>query len=215
MWSFPEFFEHCDGYWSIERTYHTPSTGEVERSHTDYHVTPLTDGEKLPLLAVAGGQVVFDQALLRQNPALIPGFQITFETLSEKGERRAMGLKALFVSDTYLQKDDSSPLALPLAAAVGHDPEIIQGYYLRDHGYEEAGAIAGRFTYQPQRHCLEMTTYYQQSVAVDQMHFLDAATRLRTITTYRRPLLNEIPTEITLVGFGLEKRYKFAEAPQA
>lgn len=215
MWSFAEFFEHCDGYWTIERTYHTPSTGEVERSHTDYHVIALTDADKIPLLAISGGQVVWAQARLAQNPALIPGFQISFETFSEKGERRAMALKALFVPDTYLQQDNAPPLPLPLAAAVGNDPEIIRGYYLRDEGYQEAGAIAGRFTYQPHGHCLEMTTYYQQSVAVDQMRFLDATTRLRTITTYRRPPLNGTPTEITLVGFGLEKRCKLADPCQA
>ena len=47
---------------------------------------------------------------------------------------------------------------------------------------------------------------YSQSVAVDQMRFIDVNTRLRTIVTYRRPEANVTPTEISLVGFGLERR---------
>lgn len=46
-----------------------------------------------------------------------------------------------------------------------------------------------------------MTTYYQKSIAVDQMRLIDHNTRLRTIVTYSRP-----EQEITLVGFGVEKR---------
>jgi hypothetical protein len=84
--------------------------------------------------------------------------------------------------------------------------EVLQGFYLRDQGYSETGAIAGRFTYQPTRQTLEMTTYYRRSVAVDQMRFVAPDLRLRTIVTYQRPEPGQTPTVIDLVGFGVERR---------
>ncbi len=210
MLSFSEFFDCCDGHWTIERTYHSLPTGEIERSHTEYWVTQLGDLEKQPLLSVTGGSVVFDRDQLLAEPTLMPGFAIRFDTVSEKGDRRSMSLKALFVPDAYLLMDTNLPMPSPIAALVSDDPEIITGYYLRDQGYEEAGAIAGRFTYHPSRHTLEMTTYYRQSVAVDQMRFLDETTRLRTITTYDRPAEAIAPTSLSLIGFGVEKRNRMA-----
>lgn len=97
---------------------------------------------------------------------------------------------------------------LPIAAEVASEPdgEVIQGFYLRDEGYSEAGAIAGRFTYQPTRQTLEMTTFYNRSVAVDQMRLVAPDLRLRTIVTYQRPQPGEVPTVIDLIGFGVEHR---------
>jgi hypothetical protein len=95
---------------------------------------------------------------------------------------------------------------MPLAAQVSPTEEVIRGFYLRDEGYSEAGAVKSRFTYLPSRQTLEMTTYYRGSVAVDQMRMVAPDLRLRTIITYQRPDANESPTIIDLVGFGVERR---------
>jgi hypothetical protein len=83
---------------------------------------------------------------------------------------------------------------------------VIKGYYLRDEGYSEPGAVKSRFTYLPSRQTLEMTTYYRRSVAIDQMRLVAPDLRLRTIITYKRPETGEAPTVIDLVGFGVERR---------
>ncbi|WP_348227328.1 phycobiliprotein lyase [Trichocoleus desertorum] len=82
----------------------------------------------------------------------------------------------------------------------------MQGFYLRNAAYSEAGAIAGRFTYQRTRQTLEMTTFYNRSVAVDQMRLIAPNVRLRTIVTYQRPRPHEIPSVIDLIGFGVEHK---------
>lgn len=120
-----------------------------------------------------------------------------------------MSLTALFVPDRYITSQTTSePIPLPLAAQVPLqlNGEVIQGFYLRDQGYSEGGAIAGRFTYQPARQTLEMTTYYNRSVAVDQMRFVNPDLRLRTIVTYERPQDGSMPTVINLIGFGVERK---------
>lgn len=121
-----------------------------------------------------------------------------------------MSLMALFVPDIYVtgQTAEFAPIPFPLAAQVPLDPqgEVVQGFYLRDKGYSEGGAIAGRFTYQPTRQTLEMTTYYNRSVAVDQMRFVKPDLRLRTIVTYERPQDGLMPTVINLIGFGVERK---------
>lgn len=212
MLSFQEFFTVCAGSWQIERTYHSLLTGEVERSHTEYQVEPLTYADKQPILQVVkpemGQELVIDLEKVAANEADCPGFAISFNTVSETGERVSMSLKALFVLDamvTSMQGIEIPPP--PVAAEVVAEPigETMQGFYLRDEGYSEAGAIAGRFTYQPTRRTLEMTTYYRQSVAVDQMRILTPDLRLRTIVTYQRPETGA-PSVIDLVGFGVERK---------
>lgn len=145
------------------------------------------------------------------EPFVMPGFSIAFDTRSETGEEVSMSLKALFVPDTFITSKtvDFEPMPLPTAAQVPSAPigEVIQGYYLRNKGYSEAGAIAGRFTYQPTRQTLEMTTYYRRSVAVDQMRFVSPEMRLRTIVTYQRPIDGSLPSAIDLVGFGVEHKH--------
>ncbi|XHX77777.1 MAG: phycobiliprotein lyase [Stenomitos frigidus ULC029] len=213
MLSFQAFFVTCTGLWTTERTYHSILRGEVERSYTEFRVAPLTAADKqkvLSLSQVNGSAQVpsFDLATLANDETLCPGFAIAFDTRSEKGEQVSMSLKALFVPDRYL----TAPLAElpppPLAAQVTTEPvgEVIQGFYLRDEGYAEAGSIAGRFTYQPTRQTLEMTTYYRRSCAVDQMRIIAPDVRLRTIVTYQRPEGNEPPSMIDLVGFGVERK---------
>ncbi|AFY74846.1 CpeS-like protein [Synechococcus sp. PCC 7502] len=212
MLGIEEFFSNCSGLWKTERTYHTPAENEVERSYTEFQVTPLTNEDKQKLLIPSDRlsiQVDLQQFNSQNNQEItLPGFAITFDTTSEKGEKVSMSLKALFVPDIYVTSASATqPLpALPTAAEVLDDAEVIKGFYLRNEGYSETGAIAGRFTYQPTRQTLEMTTYYKRSVAVDQMRFITPNLRLRTILTYKREG-DTVPVEVTLVGFGLEQRY--------
>lgn len=214
MLSFQEFFSACAGFWKTERTYHFVDENEVERSYTEFRAEVLTPTVKQQILSKADSEanafsnikIDLDRAL--QDPAASPGFAVSFDTRSEKGEEVSMTLKALFVPDIFVVADELNLTALPLpiAAQVETEGEVIQGFYLRDQGYSEAGAIAGRFTYQPTRQTLEMTTYYNRSVAVDQMRFVTPSLRLRTIVTYHRPADGSAPTLINLVGFGMERK---------
>lgn len=202
MLQFSDFFTACAGLWKTERIYHHLGTGEIERSYTEFQVNPLTEGEKQQILTV-----VATSEKGANSPDHCPGFSIAFNTVSETGEQVSMELGALFVPDSLgLIAPETMEVRLPTASEVSEDSEIICGYYLRNQGYSEGGAIAGRFTYQPTRQTLEMTTFYRKSVAVDQMRFISPTTRLRTIVTYRRPESLEIPTEMTLIGFGVEHR---------
>ena len=200
MMNFQDFFQACDGTWSTDRTYHYYQDGEVERSHTDFTATTLEEETKAKLLRSVMPTGVTPDAVQRS-----PGFAIQFDTVSETGATKGMSLQALFVPETFVTTKEM-PLPTPIAAQVSVQEELVRGYYLRNAGYSESGAIAGTFTYLPTRQTLEMMTVYSQSVAIDQMRFVDINTRLRTIVTYRRPEGHEMPTEITLVGFGLERR---------
>ncbi len=208
MLEIQDFFSACVGTWKTERTYHYPLHNEVERSYTEFNVAALAVAEKqqissdfLPSGSISSAAQIDD----------FPGFRIGFSTVSEKGERVAMNLKALFVpdraiSDPQLLPTDPLAPAMPLAAEILASTEVIRGLYLRDEGYSETGAITGRFTYLPSRQTLELVTYYSRSVAVDQLRLISPTTRLRTIVTYQRPQPGEVPTAIDLVGFGLEQK---------
>jgi hypothetical protein len=208
MLSFHDFFTACSGLWKTERIYHYLTTGEIERSYTEFRVGAIALAEKQQIVdefvkagGATGGAV---------PDAHCPGFAIAFDTRSETGEEVSMALKALFIPDAEAQAlgFQAPAVALPLTAALPEDGETIRGFYLRDEGYSESGAIAGRFTYQPTRQTLEMTTMYSRSVAVDQMRIITPTQRLRTIVTYRRPEdSTQPPTATTLVGFGLEHKF--------
>lgn len=210
MLNFQEFFTACTGSWQTERTYHSVLDGYVERSYTEFRVEPIILAQKqqiLSLSALNGVKVNLDQ--LTDGEATIPGFAIAFDTRSETGETVSMSLQALFVPDQYVLPTDSlKDLSLPLAAevAIAADESVIKGFYLRDEGYSETGAVAGRFTYQPTRQTLEMTTAYRRSIAVDQMRMVAPDLRLRTIITYQRPETAAPASTIELVGFGVERR---------
>jgi len=211
MLSFQEFFAACTGTWHTERIYHFTQKGDSERSYTEFRVTALDLGAKQQILAVNDPIKARLTASVAQIEQDCPGFAIAFDTQSETGEEVSMSLQALFIPATYVQPQplDAALPPLPLAAQMpaAGGGEWLPGFYLRDQGYSEAGAITGRFTYQPTRQTLEMTTYYRRSVAVDQMRFIDPHTRLRTIVTYERPDDRLLPpTAINLVGFGLENR---------
>jgi|GEM_PF-208718 hypothetical protein len=221
MLSFQDFFTACAGVWRTERTYHSVLTGEVERSYTEFHANTLDQSEKQRVLTGSSDQnqttepsfsgIQIETDCLLQSPLAWFGFAISFATRSETGEEVAMSLKALFIPDEFVlvQPTAMKPMPLPSAAQVPLNPsgEVIQGFYLRDQGYYQPGAIAGRFTYQPTRQTLEMTTYYKNSVAVDQMRFINPNLRLRTIVTYQRPEDDQIPASVvSLVGFGVEHK---------
>jgi hypothetical protein len=208
MLDFQEFFTVCAGKWKIERTYHYLLTGEVEKSYTEYDVTNLELAQKQQILSISAlNGIKVDLTRVDAN-SLLPGFAIAFNTRSETGETLSMNLQALFVPDTCVTSDTViQEIPPPTAAAVDATAETMRGFYLRDEGYSETGAIAGRFTYQPTRQTLEMTTYYKRSVAVDQMRIVSPDLRLRTIITYQRPANIEAPpSRIDLVGFGVERK---------
>ncbi len=213
MLNFQDFFIRCTGLWKTERIYHFILKNESERSYTEFQVSALNSVEKQQILAAAASSTLAGMTLTLTDDAThhnCPGFAIAFDTESETGEKVSMSLHALFVPDAYVtQPDGLAPMPLlPLAAQVDTSPqgEVIQGFYLRDEGYSETGAIAGRFTYQPTRQTLEMTTFYSRSVAVDQMRFVAPGLRMRTIVTYQRPAADEVPSVIDLIGFGLERK---------
>jgi len=63
-----------------------------------------------------------------------------------------MSLKALFVADAYVLNAGGKTMPPPPVAAQVVTPDGGNSrFYLRDEGYSEAGAIAGRFSYQPTR----------------------------------------------------------------
>jgi hypothetical protein len=212
MLNFSEFFQACAGVWKTERIYHYILEGEIERSYTEYQAQPLSVGEKQVILSATAISTLNLKEQFSADSNLCPGFAISFATRSETGAEVSMSLKALFLPDIYVDKEglERSPLPDPVAAIVPDAEEVIKGYYLRDEGYSESGAIGGRFTYLPSRQTLEMTTYYNRSVALDQMRFVAPDLRMRTIITYKRPEAGEAPTLIDLVGFGVERRQAIA-----
>jgi hypothetical protein len=208
MLKFQEFFTVCVGKWQIDRTYHYLLTEQIEKSYTEYDVTTLEIAQKQQILSISALNGIKVDLAPVDTDSLLPGFAIAFNTRSETGETLSMSLQALFVPDTCVTPDTViQAVPPPTAAAVDPTAEVIRGFYLRDEGYSEAGAIAGRFTYQPTRQTLEMTTYYKRSVALDQMRIVTPNLRLRTIMTYQRPAnIEEPPTVIDLVGFGVERK---------
>jgi len=219
MLSFEDFFTACVGLWRTERTYHYLDQDRVERSFTEFQVSSLSAEAKAAVLKAAAQSTETLAGQIQLAPATIadahrsPGFTIAFDTRSEIGETLSMSLRALFLPDDTLVNPAqvNLPRPLPIAAQVTPAETLIQGFYLRDVGYSEQGAIAGRFTYQPLRRTLEMTTYYRRSVAVDQMRLVSPNLRLRTIVTYQQPSADvdpdQPPSEITLVGFGVEHKH--------
>ncbi|MDX2228637.1 MAG: phycobiliprotein lyase [Leptolyngbyaceae cyanobacterium bins.349] len=210
MLSFQDFFAACAGLWKTERIYHYPLNGEVERSFTEFRVSGLTGAVKEKILSPFASdrtpELAIAPAALTSSELGCPGFAIAFDTRSETGEAVSMTLNALFVPNAFITTTTLTLPEPPIAAQLAPSDEVIQGIYLRDEGYSEAGAIAGQFTYQPTRQTLEMTTYYRRSVAVDQMRFIAPNMRMRTIVTYQRPEANTPPTVVTLLGFGVEYR---------
>ena len=174
------FFDCCIGHWSIERTYHYLSRQDVERSHTDFWVEAITPDLKRKVLA--------DNAYpAPEHLDALPGFNLVFQTVSDKGEDVSQELQALFV---------------PVQQADG----VITGDYLRDRAYEEARPIVSSFRYDPSHRELLMTTPYTRVVSVDSIVLVNPNLRIRRILNYQRPEAGQPLDTLVLVGFGVEQK---------
>jgi hypothetical protein len=177
---FHEFFDCCVGNWQTERTYHYLTQSEVERSRTEFTVSPLTAELK---------QKVFNdnQYPLPQNLGTIPGFSLGFHTVSEKGEEVSQKLNLLFVV-----KQDSGT--------------TLEGDYLRDRAYEEAKPIISDFRFDSVQRELLMTTRYTRIVSVDSIILINPQLRIRRILNYQRPPEGQPLSTLVLAGFGVEEK---------
>jgi hypothetical protein len=182
MQQFQQFFDCCVGNWETERTYHYLTQQEVERSHTEFVINPLASDLKMKVLA--DNQHATDLEI-----ASLPGYHLSFQTVSEKGEAVAQELNMLFVPTPLSQE---SP--------------ILEGNYLRDRAYEEAKPIVADFRFDTSSRELLMTTYYSRVVSVDSITLVNPKLRIRQILNYRRPEAGQPLEEIVLVGFGVEQK---------
>lgn len=176
---FHQFFNHCVGSWQTERTYHYLSQQEVERSHTDFVVEPLTGERKQKVLS--------DNNYTQTAVENLPGFHLAFNTVSETGEKVSQALNMLFV---------------PTAETAS----ILRGDYLRDRAYEEDRPIISQFHFNPETRELLMTTHYTRVVSVDSITLVNPQLRIRKILNYRRPAEGEALNDVVLVGFGVEQK---------
>lgn len=178
--SFHYFFDCCVGHWQTERTYHYLSHQEVERSHTEFRVDPITPELKQKVLADNQyGEV--DQL------ALLPGFRLGFHTVSEHGEEVSQELRMLFVPQAQ-----QGPL--------------LEGDYLRDQAYEESRPIISAFRYNIDSRELLMTTHYSKVVSVDSITLVNPTLRIRRILNYQRPPQDGPLDTLVLAGFGVEQK---------
>jgi hypothetical protein len=174
------FFDCCIGHWAIERTYHYIAQRDIERSHTDFRVDAITPALRRKVLTDNGyGEV--------DNIDQLPGFQLAFHTVSDKGEEVSQELRALFVPKAQ-------------------QGTVLIGDYLRDRAYEEDRPIISTFTYDQSNRELLMTTPYTRVVSVDSILLVNPTMRIRRILNYRRPAEGEPMDTLALVGFGVEQK---------
>lgn len=177
---FKQFFADCVGSWKTERTYHYLAYQEVERSRTEFTVAPLTSDKK--------AKVLTDNDYPGQdNLESLPGFNLGFYTISEKGEEVSQNLNLMFVPKT---ETDS----------------ILEGDYLRDRAYEEARPIISHFRFFPTTRELLMTTNYTRVVSVDSITLTNPQLRIRKILNYQKPTSGQSLSNVLLVGFGVEQK---------
>jgi hypothetical protein len=176
-----DFFDCCLGQWSIERTYHYLAHQEIERSHTDFRVAAITTDLRRKVLADNNYQPV-------DNLDALPGFQLAFHTVSDKGEEVTQELCALFV-----------PHQQDLAG-------VLTGDYLRDRAYEEDRPIVAGFRYSPGDRELLMTTPYTKVISVDSIKLINPNLRIRRILNYQRPAEGKPLDTLVLAGFGVEQK---------
>lgn len=177
---FNQFFDCCVGSWLTERTYHYLTRQEVERSRTEFTIEPLSSARKKRVL-------VDNEYLLQPNLDNLPGYNLGFYTISEKGEEVSQNLNILFVP-----KQENVP--------------YLEGDYLRDRAYEEAKPIVSHFRFDPRNQELLMTTNYTRVVAVDSITLINPSLRIRKIITYQRPQPGQSLEHVVLVGFGVEQK---------
>lgn len=181
---FQSFFDACVGSWSTERTYHYLSREHVERSHTDFHVEPLSSDRKARVLSD-------NEQPAPPNLDILCGYHLKFATVSDKGERVAQALNILFV---------------PKSSEETSSGTLIEGLYLRDRAYEEARPIVSQFRFNTQTRELLMTTNYTRVVSVDSITLVNPDLRIRKILNYNRPPAEKPLSEVLLVGFGVEQK---------
>lgn len=177
---FQNFFDHCVGDWTTERTYHYMTRQEVERSHTDFGVHSLTTELKTKVLTD-------NQYPIPDDFHTFPGYHLAFNTVSDKGERVSQQLNLLFVPRSQ-------------------NGAVIEGDYLRDRAYEEAKPIVSQFQFHTETRELLMTTFYTQIVSVDSITLVNPNLRIRKILNYERPAQGQPLETLVLVGFGVEQK---------
>jgi hypothetical protein len=179
---FEQFFADCVGNWQSDRTYHYLTHKEIERSQTTFQVEPLTNVQKTQVLNDNNyGQR--DELELKS----LPGFNLGFYTISEKGEEVRQNLNLMFVP----QSESGS---------------ILEGDYLRDRAYEEARPIISHFRFDSDTKELLMTTNYTRVVSVDSITLTNPTLRIRKILNYAKPPAGETLQTVLLVGFGVEQK---------
>jgi hypothetical protein len=177
---FQQFFTDCVGSWVSERTYHYLSHQEIERSRTEFTVKPLTNGQKTKVLT--------DNAYEKLNDLeYLPGFNLGFYTINDKGEEVSKNLNLMFVPKT-----ESS--------------NILEGDYLRDRAYEEDRPIVSHFRFNSTTKELLMTTNYTRVVSVDSITLINPTLRIRKILNYQRPPAENPLENVLLAGFGVEQK---------
>lgn len=180
---FHSFFDSCVGSWDSERTYHYMSRSSVERSHTNFGVSPLTSEQKAKVLA--------DNSYTNSSQIeSCPGFHLVFHTVSEKGEVVDQSVNLAFV---------------PSDQPAEHD-YLLEGDYLRDRAYEEDRPIISHFRFDSRQRELLMTTRYTQIVSVDSITLVNPRMRIRRIFNYMRPPEGKPLEDLALVGFGVEQK---------
>lgn len=177
---FRDFFDCCIGNWQTERTYHYLTQAEVERSRTEFAITPLIPDLKQKVFAD-------NQYPAPRNLDEIPGFSLGFHTISDKGEEVSQKLNLLFV---VKQKTET----------------VLLGDYLRDRAYEEAKPIISDFRFDPSSRELLMTTRYTRIVSVDSITLINPTLRIRCILNYQRPPEGQPLSTLVLAGFGVEEK---------
>lgn len=177
---FNNFFHCCVGNWQTERTYHYLTYQEVERSHTQFSVKPLTTEIKTKVI----NDNQYPQPANLEN---LPGFNLEFATISEKGEQVSQNLNLMFVP----QQENGN---------------LLEGDYLRDRAYEEAKPIISHFSFNELTKELLMTTKYTRVVSVDSITLVNPNLRIRKILNYLRPPEGKPLETIVLVGFGVEQK---------
>ena len=177
---FNQFFTDCIGNWQSDRTYHYLTHKEIERSQTTFEVQPLSSEQKAKVLA----DNAYEQL---DNLETLPGFNLGFYTISEKGEEKKQNLNLMFV---------------PKSEGNG----LLEGDYLRDRAYEEDRPIISHFSFDSDTRELLMTTNYTRVVSVDSITLTNPNLRIRRILNYARPEAGQPLKNVLLAGFGVEQK---------
>lgn len=185
--AFSHFFECMTGTWNSERTYHYASPDpRRENSQTTFDVVRLTDSQISDVLATNGDATASLSVHQVQNSH---GFNVSFLTR--------------MASQSELVRASTNLAFVPSSV---HEAGLLCGNYYRDLGYEESAPIKATFAFDCAKMELTMTTFYTKVVSVDQISLINAATRLRRIVNYRRPLDDTSFEEVVLAGFGIERK---------